>query len=126
MSHTIPHDEKERDALRTIYDGLKMALDGAYTWACLRKSQANNQGETSRPATETRPVPIPIDKRELSVKELAALWGVSERSIYQWKTTGGLPFKKRGRLLRFDPIKVDQWEKGRQELFTKARLRVVK
>jgi excisionase family DNA binding protein len=115
-----------------MYDGLRIALDGAYQYqlACIRLEdhQADDRAgavETSRRSV-TEIAPAQSDKKELSVKDLAARWGVSTRSIYEWTATGGLPFKKRGRLLRFDPIKVDQWEKGRQELFTKARLHVVR
>jgi excisionase family DNA binding protein len=120
----ILHDEQLSDKLDALFDvGRDFAQAWLSRWLASRDDQAEASGRIER---ETAPAPILSDKRELSVKELAARWGVSERSIYQWRLTGGLPFKKRGRLLRFDPIKVDQWEKGRQELFTRARFRVVK
>jgi excisionase family DNA binding protein len=125
---SIPHNELSAE-LHGAGEHAKRFIDHVIKAACLllEDHQAGDQAETSaRIITEIAPAPLLSDKRELSVKELAARWGVSERSIYQWRLTGGLPFKKRGRLLRFDPIKVDQWEKGRQELFTRARLRVVR
>jgi excisionase family DNA binding protein len=91
-------------------------------WLASRHDQANDQAAAVE--IVTTPAPIPIDRKELTAKELAALWGVSTRSIYEWKTTGGLPFKKRGRLLRFNWIEADQWGKQHRESFNKARARL--
>ncbi|HKQ90193.1 MAG TPA: helix-turn-helix domain-containing protein [Blastocatellia bacterium] len=125
-----PDRDERAQALKTIYDGLRMALDGAYAYqlSCLRlDDQANDQGEASaRIVKEIALAPMPNDKRELTVKELADIWGVSDRSVYKWKDEQGLPFKKHGRLLRFDWIEADQWAKRHRESFNKARLRVVK
>ena len=110
-----------------MYDGLRMTLDGAYQYqlACLRHE--TKAAETRPPVVSEREIATALsDRRELSAKDLAAIWGVSPRSIYAWKTTGGLPYKKVGRLLRFDWIKADLWSKRHQESFTRARLRVVK
>ena len=91
---------------------------------CAEMLLANDRAATpARIFTEI--APALSDNRDLSVKELAARWGVSTRSIYEWKLHG-LPYKKVGRLLRFDPIKVDQWANGHQESFNKARFRVVR
>ena|SRR6266545_1400149 len=107
--------EAERDLARALVS----------TWLARQAGDQAGVVETS-----TRIVtPIALAqgaKRELSVKDLAALWGVSTRSIYEWKTTGGLRFKKVGRLLRFDPIEADLWALRHQESFTRAKLRVVK
>jgi excisionase family DNA binding protein len=118
----ILHDEQLSAKLDTLFD---VGRDFAQAWLSHWLASRDDQAEASA-RIERKTASAPSDRRELTVKDLAARWGVSERSIYQWRLTGGLPFKKRGRLLRFDPIKVDQWEKGRQELFTHARFRVVK
>src|SRR5262245_37973165 len=114
MPRSIAHQDildaidRRCNAERERIEAERDLAKGLFTW--LASHQAGDQAEASgRSAAPIAPAPILPDKRELTVKELAAIWGVSERSIYQWKTTGGLPFKKRGRLLRFDPIKVDQW-----------------
>lgn len=101
--------------LKQSLDSVKQAIDCGVTAACLllEDHQAGDQAKTSaRIVTEIAPAPILSGKKELSTQELADRWGGSTSSIYEWKTTGGLPFKKRGRLPRFDPIKVDQWKRG--------------
>jgi excisionase family DNA binding protein len=113
--------ERGSNAIDRIADGLKILLG---IWLDVQRDQGERAGAVE--VREIAPAPILSDKRELTVKELAARWGVSTRSIYEWTATGGLPFKKRGRLLRFDWIEVDQWEKRHRESFTRARLRVVK
>lgn len=127
MSRTIARDNRQ-DKILSLIDGLcdlgrDLAKEIAITWLASRDDQAET---SARIVTETLPVPVISDNRELSVKELAERWGVSTRSIYEWKTTGGLKFKKVGRLIRFDPIEADLWAKRHQESFTRARLRVVK
>src|SRR5262245_28900647 len=133
MSRSLPHIADDRNdraqAISRKIDaffeaGRELAKELVITWFASLESHANETN--SRIVAEIAPAPIQSDKRERSVKELAAIWGVSIRSIYKWKDEQGLPFKKRGRLLRFDPIKADQWEQGNRESFTKARLRVVK
>jgi excisionase family DNA binding protein len=123
MSHTIPHTDQLRDELHGAGEHAKRMIDHIVRAACLLlEDRASDQTETSaRIVTET--APAPSDKRELTVKELATRWGVSERSIYEWKTTGGLKFKKVGRLLRFDLAEADQWAQRHREAFGKARLR---
>lgn len=117
-------NERGRKAIDRIADGVKELYA---IWLEVQSDQAGDQAETSaRIERETRPGPAISDKRELSVKELAARWGVSPRSIYEWKTTKGLPYIPHGRCLRFDWSEVDAWSKRHRESFTRARLRVVK
>jgi excisionase family DNA binding protein len=126
MAEKIPHHANLRDVIRRGIDHLKAALDcGGEVLITLLE---DHRAETRPVAVEreTGPGPIPTDKRELSVKELAARWGVSTRSIYEWKTTKGLPYIPHGRCLRFDWVEVDAWSKRHRESFTRARLRVVK
>ncbi len=47
----------------------------------------------------------------ITIKELAELWDVSERSIREWITTNGLPYRRVGADLRFDLTEVDEWTK---------------
>jgi excisionase family DNA binding protein len=102
--------------------GRDLAKAIAHAWL---EAQAGDQAETSTRIVKEI-APPPSDKRELTVKELAARWGVSTRSIYEWKTTKGLPYIPHGRCLRFDWVEVDAWSKRHRESFTRARLRVVR
>jgi excisionase family DNA binding protein len=104
---------------------LAKALVARWLASLEARDQAEAAAPIGTPAQSDRPLNLG-EKRELTVMELAALWGVSKRSIYQWKTTGELPFKKMGRLLCFDLIEADQWRTKHRESFNKGRLRVVK
>jgi excisionase family DNA binding protein len=128
MAEKIPHHANLRDVIRRGVEHLKAALDcgGEVFITLLEDHQAGDQAKASSGKQEPGPAPIPIDKRELTVKELAAKWGVSRRSIYQWTYTLGLPFKKMGRLICFDLIEAEAWRTRHREAFGKARLRVVK
>jgi hypothetical protein len=133
MGRTIPHHVDQNEIDREVDDffaaGARLTKS-LIRAVCLILSDtlSDKQAETRAGAVEIEktPAPIPSDKRELTVKELAALWGVSTRSIYEWKLTHGLPYKKHGRLLRFDWIEANRWSERHRESFTRARLRVVK
>lgn len=45
----------------------------------------------------------------LTVKELAKKLGLSERTIYSYRTRLGLPYYKFGRSIRFDEKEVEEW-----------------
>jgi len=47
----------------------------------------------------------------LSPKELADMLGVDITTIYGWTSDRQIPFLKIGRLVRFDPIKINGWLK---------------
>jgi len=118
----ILHDEQLSANLDALFD---VGRDFAQAW--LSRWLARQAGDQAGAVEiEKTPAPITNDKRELSVKELAARWGVSTRSIYEWKTTKGLPYIPHGRCLRFDWVEVDAWSKRHRESFTRARLRVVR
>src|SRR6266542_3076624 len=125
MGHTLSHIEELREEIRRAGEDAKRMIDHIIRAGCLLFADRDQAGEVGAVNTslETMPAPIPIDRRELTVKDLAKIWGVSTRSIYEWRLSGGLPFKKHGRLLRFDWIEADAWSKRHQEAFTKARLR---
>jgi hypothetical protein len=128
MGHTSPYIEELREEIRSAGEDAKRMIDHIIRAASLLFADQDQAGElgTVNTSVETMPAPIPIDRRELTVKDLAKIWGVSTRSIYEWRLTGGLPFKKHGRLLRFDWIEADRWARRHRESFTKARLRVVR
>src|SRR5262245_16041099 len=109
MSRSLSQPDDRAQALKAIYDGLRMALDGAYQYQLASLALEQDQAVPPIEKTTRATGPIPIDRRELTVKDLAGLWQVSTRSIYQWKDTQGLPYKKRGRLLRFDWIEASRW-----------------
>ena len=128
MGHISPHIEELREEIRSAGEDAKRMIDHIIRAACLLFADRDQAGELGgvNTSVETRAALIPIDRQELTVKDLAKVWGVSTRSIYEWRLTGGLPFKKHGRLLRFDWIEADQWAQRHRESFTKARLRVVR
>jgi predicted DNA-binding transcriptional regulator AlpA len=128
MGHTSTHIEELRDEIRAAGEDAKRMVDHIIRAACLLFADRDRAGELGdvNTSVETSLVPIWIDKPELSVIELANRWGVSPRSIYQWRLTRGLPYRKIGRLLRFDWIEADAWSKRHHETFTKARLRIVR
>jgi excisionase family DNA binding protein len=57
----------------------------------------------------------------LNVKEAAALLGVAPRTIYAWVAERRIPFRKAGRLLRFERAALLAWseeearDKGKDE-----------
>jgi predicted DNA-binding transcriptional regulator AlpA len=128
MGHTLPDIEELREEIRAAGEDAKRMIDHIIRAACLLFADRDQAGELGdvNTSVETMPALIPIDKRELTVKDLAERWGVSTRSIYQWKLTHGLPYRKMGRVLRFDSIEADRWAQRHRESFTKARLRVVR
>ncbi len=62
----------------------------------------------------------------LNVSEAAALLAVKPRTIYAWVAERRIPYRKAGRLLRFDQTELLAWSEVQAEADqTKDRLRVV-
>lgn len=49
--------------------------------------------------------------RLLTPKEAATCLGISLATVYAKAERGEMPFRKVGRLLRFDPTELDEWTK---------------
>lgn len=65
-------------------------------------------------STETTPRPAPADWTWVSTDELAALLGVSTKTITQrWCKREGLPHFRVGDIIRFDLEKVSAWMDSR-------------
>lgn len=47
----------------------------------------------------------------LSPQELAEMLGVAITTVYGWTSDRQIPFLKIGRLVRFDPLRIDKWLK---------------
>ncbi len=45
----------------------------------------------------------------MDIKELSQKIGVSVNTIYDWCAFGRIPHNKLGKLLRFDPDKINKW-----------------
>lgn len=45
----------------------------------------------------------------ITKKQLAEKWGVSERTVDQWRSDHGLPAVKIGNVLRFNEAEVMEW-----------------
>lgn len=51
-----------------------------------------------------------VEKRLISINELAALTGLSKGTLYQWVSRKkGIPYVKVGRLTKFDLKDVEKW-----------------
>jgi len=50
-----------------------------------------------------------MDEGLLNVRQAAALLGVAVRTIYQWVAERRIPYRKAGRLLRFDRAELLAW-----------------
>ena len=115
--------------LKQSLDSVKQAIDCGVTAACLllEDHQAGDQAKASaRIVTEIAPAPILSGKKELSTQELADRWGGSTRSIYEWKKNGRTAFQEKRPATALRSNQGRSMEKGRQELFTRAKFRVVK
>ena len=54
-------------------------------------------------------------ERLLTVKEAAALLAVKTRTIYAWVQQRRIPFRRAGRLLRFDRVQLLNWSSEQAE-----------
>jgi excisionase family DNA binding protein len=52
-----------------------------------------------------------LPKRLLTIQEVAELTGVSVTTLYKWVSHRKIPHIKMGRLVKFDPVKLDEWIK---------------
>lgn len=51
-----------------------------------------------------------IEKKLLSVEEVASVLGVTKNTVYSWSKTGQIPHSKLGpKLVRFNPDVVETW-----------------
>lgn len=49
--------------------------------------------------------------RLIGIQEAAHYTGISPTTIYKWVSQRKIPHIKMGRLVKFDPIKLDEWIK---------------
>ncbi len=56
------------------------------------------------------PPPL-LPKRLLTIQEVAELTGVSVTTLYKWVSQRKIPHIKMGRLVKFDPSKLEEWIK---------------
>ena len=54
---------------------------------------------------------IPSLSRLLTIQEAAQYTGVSATTLYKWVSQRKIPQIKIGRLVKFDPVKLDEWIK---------------
>lgn len=54
-------------------------------------------------------------ERLLTVKEAATFLAVKKRTIYAWVSERRIPFRRAGRLLRFDRVELDAWASAQAE-----------
>lgn len=50
-----------------------------------------------------------MEKRYLSIKEVAVYTGISVGTLYHWSREGKIPVVKVSNLLRFDKVRIDKW-----------------
>lgn len=56
---------------------------------------------------------IELDRRWLSVDDVAAYLGIGRGTVYKWVERYALPAKKIGRLLKFRRTEIDEWMESR-------------
>jgi len=54
-------------------------------------------------------------ERLLTVKEAATFLAVKDRTIYAWVQQRRIPFRRAGRLLRFDRVELSNWAAAQAE-----------
>lgn len=69
----------------------------------------------SLPAEGRPTVGVPPRENLLTVHQVAAQWGVSERTVRRLIATGRLRCIRIGRLVRIDPGDVSRWLSARKE-----------
>lgn len=60
---------------------------------------------------------ISMEKRFVGMKDLSVYLDVSERTIKSWVYADRIPFKKIGRLIKFDIRKIDELLEEKGEAF---------
>lgn len=55
------------------------------------------------------------DRRALTPEDVAERWGCSASHVYNLARRGAIPFFRVGRLLRFSPDAVLEYERGRKQ-----------
>jgi excisionase family DNA binding protein len=50
-------------------------------------------------------------RRLLTIQQASQITGVSIPTLYKWVSQRKIPHIKMGRLVKFDPIKLDEWIK---------------
>jgi len=53
-----------------------------------------------------------MNKLLIDVKELSGLTGLSVFTLYSWINQKRIPYVKVGRLVRFEPRKIEKWIEG--------------
>jgi len=53
-----------------------------------------------------------MDKLLINVKQLSELTGLSVFTLYSWINQKKIPYVKVGRLVRFDPRRIEKWIEG--------------
>ena len=54
-----------------------------------------------------------MEKRFLSIKQLAEYLGIAEGTVYVWVCHRKIPYVKVGRLVKFDMRKIEEWIEAR-------------
>ncbi len=50
-------------------------------------------------------------KHLLTIQQAAQITGVSITTLYKWVSQRKIPYIKMGRLVKFDPLKLEEWIK---------------
>ena len=53
----------------------------------------------------------PLKRRLISIQETSDYTGVPVNTLYKWVGQRKIPHVKMGRLVKFDPVKLDEWIK---------------
>ncbi len=50
-------------------------------------------------------------KHLLTIQQAAQITGISTTTLYKWVSQRKIPYIKMGRLVKFDPLKLEEWIK---------------
>ncbi len=54
---------------------------------------------------------LSLSTRLIDIQEAAHMTGISVPTLYKWVNQRKIPHIKMGRLVKFDPVKLDEWIK---------------
>jgi len=119
----ITDDRNEKaQALKTIYDGLRMALDGAYQYqlACLRHDQATDQATAVSSPIAAEITPAQDYEPWMTADELGDYLKLEPQTLRDWARKGRIPSQPVNGERRFRLSEINQWLESQRDKIEKS------
>jgi excisionase family DNA binding protein len=102
---SLSQPDDRAQALKTIYDGLRMALDGAYQYqlACIRLDDRAGAVEVVKEIAQAS-----SDEPLMTVEDLAVYLQIKPQTIRDWVKKGRIPYVPVEREIRFRRSEIDK------------------